>query len=163
MTFKIDEYGSGNHFKGESIFTITLLLLLAFFNLFLDVSTFEISLYHTLISSEYLHLLRRGLSLFVIIFLHQVSSYIHSKPFQVMMRIFFSSLDIISRRPLFFHFCPIPFELNTSRAMSLRACHFRWGKITTTAWSQVFTYIFLAIRSYWIWTFLDITQEKSFT
>ena len=68
-----------------------------------------IILCHISISVTYLPASRSGLSWFSIISRQRISLYCISIHFPVMMRIFFSSVEIRSRIPLLRCFCPIPF------------------------------------------------------
>ena len=90
------------------------------------------------IKSLYFPLFNRGLSWSSMRSRQIISLYLSSIPFPVTMRIFFSSVAIMSRSPLLRCFSPIPFSLNTLSPISRSSLHSLWGKRTTTTCSPVF-------------------------
>ena len=118
-----------------------LLISFDFFTFFRASLSFPISeltiLKKALMSSSYLLSLRRGRRWFSMISLHHISVYSISIHFPVMSLIFFSSVAIMRRSPLFFHFWPIPFSLNTFIPISRSSWLSRCGKSTTTTCSVV--------------------------
>ncbi len=90
------------------------------------------------ISSLYLPWLTNCLSWFSTISRHTISVYWSSMPFPVTMRIFCSSVAMMSRSPLLRSFFPIWFSLKSFSQIFDSSFHRRCGKSTTTICSPVF-------------------------